>query len=62
MRVLKKSYEKQITCPKCNAELLYVSKDIHLVGDMEGDWDYCVTCPECGKNIKVLLYNNERYE
>jgi len=54
MRVLKKSSETQITCPKCTAELLYGSEDIHLVGDMEGDWDYCVTCPECGKNIKVL--------
>ena len=50
MRVLKKSYEKQITCTRCSAELLYVSKDIHLVGD----WDYCITCPECEKNIKVL--------
>ena len=54
MRVLKKSSEKQITCPKCNAELLYGSKDIHIVGDMEGDWYSCVNCTECGKNIKVL--------
>ena len=54
MRVLKKSSEEQITCLKCNAELLYGSKDIHIVGDMEGDWYYCVTCPECGKNIKIL--------
>lgn len=54
MKVLKKSSETQITCSKCNAELLYDSGDIHLVGDMEGDWNYCVTCPECDKNIKVL--------
>lgn len=54
MKVIKKSFETQITCPKCNSELLYVSKDIHLVSDMEGNCDYCVTCPECGKNIKVL--------
>lgn len=54
MRVVKKSYETQITCPKCKAELIYESGDIHLVGDMESNWDYCVTCPECGKNIKVL--------
>jgi hypothetical protein len=54
MRVFKKSCETQITCPKCNAELIYGSEDIHLVGDMESDWDYCVICPECGKNIKVL--------
>lgn len=54
MRVLKKSSEKQITCPKCKAELLYVSKDIHNVGDMENNWNDCVTCPECGKNIRVI--------
>lgn len=55
MRVIKKSYETQITCPKCNEEFLYGSEDIHLVGDMESNWDYCVTCPECGKNIKVFI-------
>ena len=44
MRVVKKSYEKQITCPKCKAELIYDSGDIHLVGDMESNWDYYVTC------------------
>jgi ssDNA-binding Zn-finger/Zn-ribbon topoisomerase 1 len=54
MRVVKKSYETQITCTKCKAELIYDSGDIHLEGDMEGEWGYCVTCPECGKNIKVL--------
>ena len=39
MRLLKKSYEKQITCLKCNAEFIYDSKDIHLIGDMEDDWE-----------------------
>ena len=54
MRVIKKGYEKEAICPKCKATLLYTSDDIHLVGDMEGDYDYCVKCPECLTNIKAL--------
>ena len=54
MRVIRKSSEKEIVCPKCGSLLYYETKDIHLIGDMESDYYYCVICPECLKNIKVL--------
>lgn len=54
MKVIQHGYEKEVVCPKCKATIVYDSSDIHLVGDMEGDWDYCVTCPDCGKNIRVI--------
>ena len=54
MRILKKSSEKQITCFKCGATLLYESTDVHLVGDMEGEYRPCVKCPDCGNNVLVF--------
>lgn len=54
MRVIRKSIEKEIVCPHCNSLLYYEDKDIRNVGDMEGNYDYCVICPECLKDIKVL--------
>ena len=54
MKVIRKGYEKEIICPKCGALLLYVQQDIHLIGDMEGDYSYCVKCPECNNNIKIV--------
>ena len=53
MKVLRKGFEKEVTCPKCKAVLLYVKQDIHLIGDMENDYNYCVKCPECGTEIPV---------
>ena len=53
MKVIRKGYETEVTCQKCKSLLYYVTKDIHLVGDMEGDYNYCVKCHECGKEIKV---------
>ena len=54
MRVIRKSVEKEAICPKCNALIYYINADIHSVGDMEGEYDYCITCPECNNNIKVI--------
>lgn len=54
MRVIRKSSEKETVCPKCGAILFYETKDIHIVGDMEGEDSYCVKCPECNNYIKVL--------
>ena len=54
MKIIRKGYEKEVTCPRCKALLYYVTKDIHLVEDMEGNDDYCVRCPECGKEIKII--------
>ena len=54
MKIIRKGCEKEVICPKCKALLYYVTKDIHLVGDMEGNYNYCVKCPECGKEIKVI--------
>ena len=57
MKIIRRGYEKEVICPKCKALLCYISKDIHLVGDMEGNNNYCVKCPECGKRTwckKVL--------
>ena len=54
MKIIRRSYEKEVTCPQCEALLYYVNKDIHLVGDMEGNNNYCVKCPECRKEIKVM--------
>lgn len=54
MKIIRKGYEKEVTCPGCKALLYYVTKDIHLVGDMEGNNDYCVRCPECEKEIKIM--------
>lgn len=55
MRILKKSSEKQIVCPNCSATLLYESTDIHLRGDMEGDYRPCVKCPDCGNDVLVFI-------
>lgn len=54
MKIIRRSYEKEVTCSKCKSLLYYVTKDIHLVGDMDGDYIYCVKCPECGEEIKVM--------
>ncbi len=54
MRVIRRSIEKEIVCPHCNSLLYYEDKDITNVGDMEGNYNYCVICPECLKDIKVL--------
>ena len=54
MRVLRKSGEKEAVCPKCQAVILYTSTDIHLVGDMEGNENYCIECPECGQVFNAL--------
>ena len=55
MRILKKSSEKQITCTHCTAILFYESTDIHLSGDMEGDYRPCVKCPDCGNDVLVFI-------
>jgi len=60
MKVIRKGYEKEITCPKCGSLLLYVQEDIDLVGDMEGEYSYYVRCPECNNNIKIKEMNYER--
>lgn len=54
MRVIRKSSEKEIVCPECGSTLLYETKDIHLTGDMEGEYFYCIKCSECNNHIKVL--------
>lgn len=54
MRVIRKSSEKEVVCSECGSKLFYETNDIHLVGDMEGDYSYCVKCPECNNHIKVL--------
>lgn len=54
MKIIRRACEKEVTCPRCKALLYYVTKDIHLVGDMEGNSDYYVRCPECGKEIKII--------
>lgn len=64
MRIIRKGCEKEIVCPKCKSLLYYVNSDIHLIGDMEGEYNYCVKCQECGKQIiinkhdKHLNYEN----
>lgn len=54
MRVIRKSSEKEIVCPECSSVLYYTEKDIHLIGDMEGEYYYCVKCPECNNQVRVL--------
>jgi len=53
MKVIRKGFEKEVVCPKCKSLLYYVIQDIHLIGDMEGEYSYCIKCPECKKEIKV---------
>ncbi len=53
MKVLKKGFENEITCPKCRAVLLYVSNDIYHCGDLEGDYYDCVRRPECNTDIEI---------
>lgn len=53
MKVIKKSYETQVTCSKCGAVLIYDSSDIYVGCDMEGNFLCCVTCPDCNHNIDV---------
>ena len=50
MRVLKKSYEKQITCWGCSAVLLYANSDVSIKEDGRS----YVTCPCCGKDLLVF--------
>jgi len=54
MKIIRNSYEREVTCPKCKALLYYVTKDIHLVVDMEGNDNYCVKCPVCETEIKII--------
>ena len=53
MKVLKRGFEKEITCPRCEAVLLYVNTDEHLGCDIEGDYEHYVICPECKTHINV---------
>ena len=53
MKVVHKGYGREIICPRCKSLLFYVNQDIHLVGDMETNYDYCVKCPECNNQIKI---------
>ena len=53
MRVIKKGFEREITCPYCWAILYYTTHDMHISGDLEGDYYYGVDCPECGKIIRI---------
>jgi hypothetical protein len=53
MRFVRKSSEKEIICSECGSILYYEAKDTHLVGDMEGEYSYCIKCPECDNYIKV---------
>jgi len=55
MKIIRKGFEREVTCPRCKALLSYVTKDIHLVGDMESNYSYCVKCPECGKEIELCI-------
>jgi DNA-directed RNA polymerase subunit RPC12/RpoP len=57
MKIIKRGVEKEIICPKCHSTLLYDIEDVHLAGDMEGEYNYCVTCPECGERIVVEVNN-----
>ena len=54
MRVIRKPSGKEIVCSNCGSILYYETKDIHYVGDMEGEYSYCIKCPECNNHIKVL--------
>ena len=54
MRVIRKSSEKEIVCSECGSILYYETKDIHFVGDMEGEYSYCLKCLECNNYIKLL--------
>lgn len=54
MRIIRKSSEQEITCSECGSILCYELKDIQFIGDMEGEYSYCVKCPECNHYIKVL--------
>lgn len=56
MKVLRKGFEKEVTCHRCKAVLLYTHQDIDYVGNMEGEWNcYCVKCPECNEQIPVKV-------
>jgi RNase P subunit RPR2 len=44
----------RVICPECRSVVYYKEKDIHLIGDMEGEYSYCVKCPECNNHIRVL--------
>lgn len=57
MRIIKYGYEKEVTCPKCNTRLAYDSSDIHIVGDMEGDYFPSVKCPDCNHWISLNWLN-----
>ncbi len=54
MKIIKRGYEKEVTCPQCKDLLLYDSNDMHFFTDMESDTYLCVTCPDCGNEIKVM--------
>jgi RNase P subunit RPR2 len=54
MKIVKHSYEHEVVCDRCKSLLYYVNQDRQYIGDMEGNYFWCVICPECKHNIKVF--------
>ena len=57
MKVIRHGYEKEVVCPKCKASIVYESSDVHMVGDMEGEYFPSVKCPDCNHYIELSWKN-----
>jgi len=55
IRTIKKSSEREVTCPRCNSVIGYMLEDVRIATDLASDSYYAITCPECNKEILLNI-------
>lgn len=53
MKVIQRGYEREVTCPKCKAKLVYENIDIREGFDTESDYICFVVCPDCEHRVTI---------